>query len=407
MDVDQEEHHLLLHSTFTHTLHSHSFTQSKQIKLLHFHHPKTKPHKTQPECNLSSDQRQFSTCSNEEKACDLFVGKWIRDFRESNYNNWTCPTLPTLKNCLKHGKDSDYIYWRWKPDNCEFPRFDSSMFLRTVQRRKLAFIGDSLARNQMESLLCLLSQLETPVNKQRDADDKFQTWYFPSHDFTLMVMWTEFLVVGNERIVNGTASNAFDIHLDKVNGNWSDKLEGIHYAIISSGNWFFRTNYLYKGGNLIGCIYCRDSNLTDYGPVYAIKNALSTSLEFISKSKECEEMVTVLRTYTPSHFEHGSWFNGGYCNRTQPLSESEVMSLNGHAWRIRESQVEEFGKIVQSVEKKKKFVLLDVSKAMMLRADGHPGSHWPRIRDISDCLHWCLPGPVDLWNELLMVILNK
>ncbi|XP_039130260.1 protein ALTERED XYLOGLUCAN 4-like isoform X3 [Dioscorea cayenensis subsp. rotundata] len=345
--------------------------------------------------------------SNEEKACDLFVGKWIRDFRESNYNNWTCPTLPTLKNCLKHGKDSDYIYWRWKPDNCEFPRFDSSMFLRTVQRRKLAFIGDSLARNQMESLLCLLSQLETPVNKQRDADDKFQTWYFPSHDFTLMVMWTEFLVVGNERIVNGTASNAFDIHLDKVNGNWSDKLEGIHYAIISSGNWFFRTNYLYKGGNLIGCIYCRDSNLTDYGPVYAIKNALSTSLEFISKSKECEEMVTVLRTYTPSHFEHGSWFNGGYCNRTQPLSESEVMSLNGHAWRIRESQVEEFGKIVQSVEKKKKFVLLDVSKAMMLRADGHPGSHWPRIRDISDCLHWCLPGPVDLWNELLMVILNK
>lgn len=97
--------------------------------------------------------------SNEEKACDLFVGKWIRDFRESNYNNWTCPTLPTLKNCLKHGKDSDYIYWRWKPDNCEFPRFDSSMFLRTVQRRKLAFIGDSLARNQMESLLCLLSQV--------------------------------------------------------------------------------------------------------------------------------------------------------------------------------------------------------------------------------------------------------
>ncbi|KAH7674467.1 PC-Esterase protein [Dioscorea alata] len=352
---------------------------------------------------------QFELYDHEEEAaCDLFVGKWIRDFREPIYNNWTCPTMPGLKNCLKHGKDSDYIYWRWKPDNCELPRFDPSMFLSIVQRKKLAFIGDSLARNQMESLLCLISQVETPVSKHRDADGKFQTWYFPSHDFTLMVMWTEFLVVANERIINGTASNEFDLHLDKVNGNWSDKIAGIHYAIISSGNWFFRTNYLYKGGKLIGCIYCRNSNLTDYGPVYAIKSALSTSLEFISKCKDCEEMVTVLRTYTPSHFEHGAWFDGGYCNRTQPLSESEV-NLNGSSWRVRESQVEEFGKIVQRVERKekKRLVLMDVSKAMMLRVDGHPGSHWPRIRDVSDCLHWCLPGPVDLWNELLMVVLSK
>ena len=89
----------------------------------------------------------------------MFGGKWTRDFREPIYNNLTCPTLPIVKNCVKHGKDPDYMYWRWKPDGCDLPRFAPSMFLGIVRGKKLAFIGDSLARNHMESLLCLLSQV--------------------------------------------------------------------------------------------------------------------------------------------------------------------------------------------------------------------------------------------------------
>ncbi|KAJ0965418.1 hypothetical protein J5N97_026556 [Dioscorea zingiberensis] len=346
----------------------------------------------------------------EEEACDLFVGKWIRDFREPIYNNLTCPTLPLVKNCVKHGKDPNYIHWRWKPDGCELPRFDPSMFLNIVRRKKLAFIGDSLARNQFESLLCLLSQVESPENKHKDSQGRFQTWYFPSHNFTLMVIWTQFLVQANERIVNGSASDVFDIHLDKINSEWTNKLPGINFAIISTGNWFIRKTYLHKDDKLLGCTLCSDANMTDLGYVYAIKNALSTTLEFIRTCKECSEgMVTVLRTYTPSHFEHGSWFNGGYCNRTLPLSESELSYNVSTAWRIRKSQVEEFGKVIQSVEMegKKKFVLLDVSKAMMFRADAHPDRHWLRWQNVNDCLHWCLPGPVDVWNELLMVVLRK
>jgi len=41
---------------------------------------------------------------------------------------------------------------------------------------------------------------------------------------------------------------------------------------------------------------------------------------------------------------------------------------------------------------------------MMLRADGHPGGHYDKrwVRNASDCLHWCLPGPVDMWNGMLL-----
>ncbi|KAM0943140.1 putative PC-Esterase [Dioscorea sansibarensis] len=259
----------------------------------------------------------------------------------------------------------------------------------------------------------VLRQVESPLNIHRSTEGKNQTWYFPSHDFTLMVMWTQFLVQATQRLtINGTATDVFDIHLDKINSEWTNQLPGINFAVIATGNWFIRKTYLHKDDKLLGCTLCSDAK--DLGYVFAIKNALSTTLDFLlSGCKECEGMVTVLRTYTPSHFEHGSWFSGGNCNRTQPLSESEVMSLHGNAWRIRESQVEEFGKIVQRVEreekmkKKNRFVLLDVSKAMMYRADAHPDSHWQRWQNVNDCLHWCLPGPVDLWSELLMVILRK
>lgn len=29
------------------------------------------------------------------------------------------------------------------------------------------------------------------------------------------------------------------------------------------------------------------------------------------------------------------------------------------------------------------------------------------VKDYNDCVHWCLPGPIDVWNEFLMAILEK
>ncbi|CAK9162830.1 unnamed protein product [Ilex paraguariensis] len=92
--------------------------------------------------------------------CDLFKGHWVPDMRGSLYTNFSCPTIPYLRNCFKYGReDTDFLHWRWKPDGCELPRFDAKAFLKIVQGKTMAFIGDSLARNQIESLLCLLSQV--------------------------------------------------------------------------------------------------------------------------------------------------------------------------------------------------------------------------------------------------------
>lgn len=344
-----------------------------------------------------------------EEKCDISRGKWVREPNGPVYTNLTCPMLPDFKNCQKFGKDDAHLYWRWQPDGCELPRFVPERFLDVVRGKRLAFIGDSLARNQIDSLLCLLSQAEAPRDVYSDAFDKYRTWHFPAHNFTLMVMWTEFYahavpVAGAE----GKPTSSFDIHLDRLGADWTSRLPGLDYAVISGGNWFFRVNYLWEGGRRIGCLNCagNDANLTDFGVAYAVRRVVRAAVEAIAQCRGCKtSLVTFLRTYSPDHFEHGSWFDGGYCNRTAPLQEREV-SMESIAWELRRVQREEVRRVraAKSGGGARRFGVLDVTKAMMMRADGHPDNHFDSRwrRNGSDCLHWCLPGPVDMWNGVLL-----
>ena len=78
------------------------------------------------------------------------------------YTNLTCPFIDDLQNCMKFGKPSlEFMRWRWQPDGCDLPRFDAARFLEAMRGRSMAFVGDSLARNHVKSLLCILSQVRT------------------------------------------------------------------------------------------------------------------------------------------------------------------------------------------------------------------------------------------------------
>ncbi|GAB4836621.1 hypothetical protein Ancab_001534 [Ancistrocladus abbreviatus] len=342
--------------------------------------------------------------------CDLFKGQWVPDNRRPIYTNYSCQTIPDSKNCFRHGReDKEFLHWRWKPNGCQLPRFDPSKFLQIVHGKKLAFVGDSVARNHFESLLCLLSQAETPIDAYKDSEDHFRTWFFPSSNFTLMIFWSKFLMKHEERVINGSNSGIFNLHLDQVDNEWASRLPGIDYTIISSAHWFFRRNYLYDRGNLVGCVYCNDANVTDLGLNYSLRMAFRVALRYINECKECKGMVTLLRTFSPAHFEGGTWDTGGSCNRTRPYTEEEANNLKSYDWELRNLQVEELDRVRKEGERDgKKFRSLDVMRLMLMRPDGHPGSHWNNkwMKGYNDCVHWCMPGPIDVWNDFLMAALK-
>lgn len=181
--------------------------------------------------------------------------------------------------------------------------------------------------------------------------------------------------------------------------------------MISGGKWFLKTAIYYETNTTLGCHNCPKRNITEIGFDFAYRKALNLAFEFI---KDVDKKgVVFFRTTTPDHFENGEWFSGGTCKRTVPFKEGEV-EIKDVDNLMRDIEVEEFQKArdLGSVNGPV-FQLLDTTGLSLLRPDGHPGPYrkfhqFARGKNAgvqNDCLHWCLPGPIDSWNDLVMEML--
>ena len=66
-----------------------------------------------------------------------------------------------------------------------------------------------------------------------------------------MAIWSRFLLVGEERFMNGKGPSTFHLQLDKLDDNWIKPFSDLDYAIFSNGHWFFRTLYLYENNKQV------------------------------------------------------------------------------------------------------------------------------------------------------------
>ncbi|KAM0922598.1 hypothetical protein ACQ4PT_006078 [Festuca glaucescens] len=358
-----------------------------------------------------------SPVSASSPACDLTRGEWVPDDAEvPYYTNLTCPFVDDHQNCMKFGKPSlEFLRWRWRPDGCELPRFDAARFLDAMRGKSMAFVGDSLARNHFKSLLCLLSKAAQPVEVGAEPEIDVtgravrRDYYFGSHDFTATLFWSPFLVKAN---LSNATLGMWDVHLDTADARWAAHVADFDHVVLSGTNWFFRPSVYHEGGRAVACnggVSCGAGNLTTELPVpRALRAAFRTALGAVA-TNEGFHGKAVVRTVTPTHFENGEWNTGGDCVRTRPYRRGDRAVS---AAEYRRAQVEAMRETEAAATRNgTELLLMDITEAMELRPDGHPSryGHPPggtvEGSFVVDCLHWCLPGPIDLWNELLFHML--
>ncbi|OWM64456.1 protein trichome birefringence-like 19 [Punica granatum] len=361
----------------------------------------------------SSDivEKTGSATTSSSSTCDIFMGEWVPNPRGPYYTNKTCWAIHEHQNCMKYGRpDNEFMKWRWKPDGCELPIFNPAQFLEIVRGKSMAFVGDSVARNQMQSMICLISRIEYPIDVSYTKDERFKRWRYTTYNFTLASFWTPHLVKSAETDSNGpTHTGLFSLYLDETDENWTSQIEEFDYLIVSAGHWFFRPLVFHEYRNVVGCHYCLLPNVTDMTLFYGYRKALRTAFGAINGLKNYKG-ITYLRTYAPSHFENGMWNQGGNCARTRPFRSNET-ALEGANLEAYMIQVEEFRRAeAEGRRKGLKYRLLDTTQAMLLRPDGHPSryGHWPHenVTLYNDCVHWCLPGPIDAWSDFLLEMLK-
>ncbi|CAI5526347.1 unnamed protein product, partial [Closterium sp. Naga37s-1] len=105
--------------------------------------------------------------------------------------------------------------------------------------------------------------------------------------------------------------------------------------------------------------------------------------------------LVLLVTRSPAHFMDGQWNTGGGCDKLQSMltqEETDRLHFQSRDWNA-EAAVE--GTAVR---------LLNITALSALRPEAHL-SRWydkdGKAPGQQDCVHWCLPGVPDAWNELL------
>ncbi|KAJ9139974.1 hypothetical protein P3X46_030663 [Hevea brasiliensis] len=367
---------------------------------------------------LSDVPSNTTPISSEDSGCDLYHGIWFFDSQGPSYTNNTCPVLTQMQNCQGNGRpDKEYENWRWKPSQCELPRFDAKKFLELMRGKTLAFIGDSVARNQMESMLCLLWQVEVPKNR---GNRRMQRYFFRSTSTMIVRIWSSWLVHKTSEPFDFAREGVVKLHLDAPDEDFMEFIPSFDVIVLSSGHWFAKQSVYVLSNEIVGGqLWWPDKSRS-----MKINNieAFGISTETILTSMVTHPNytgLTILRSYSPDHYEGGAWNTGGSCTgKVKPLAPGELVE-NGFTDIMHKKQVRAFDRAIKKATNKSKLRLMDITEPFGYRHDGHPGPYRsPDPNKITkrgpdgrpppqDCLHWCMPGPVDTWNEFVLEIIRR
>ncbi|GMH09972.1 hypothetical protein Nepgr_011813 [Nepenthes gracilis] len=178
--------------------------------------------------------------------CDYSNGNWVFDdgYPLQKYTE-NCRFLDPGFRCHQNGRlDQGFRNWRWQPYGCDLPRFNASDFLGRSRNGRIVFAGDSIARNQWESLLCMLAQAisnqstiyeenGSPITKHKG----YLSIRFLDYNLTVQYYRAPFLVGVGRPPVNSSAQVRRAIWVDKL--HWfSERWVGANVLIFSGGHWW-------------------------------------------------------------------------------------------------------------------------------------------------------------------------
>jgi len=333
--------------------------------------------------------------------CDIYSGKWVSDDSYPLYPAGECPYMSGAFDCKGNGRPHlGYTQWRWQPKDCNLPRLNASDMLERLRGKRLMFIGDSINRNQWESLLCILRTVVPEDRKYFGFKGAITTFLAKDYNCTVELFWAPFLVEQDSIKIGNKSKEILRLQaIEKHGAYWKD----VDILIFNSAHWWIHGN---KAGT-------RDFYLEgDYlhpelDPLIAFEKGISTWAKWIDHNIDPTKTRVFFRGISPMHFSSEQWHKSGThkCNfETDPIFE--------------ESVVEPFPVMLQVVDKvlrRMKFPvsLLNITRLSDFRKDAHPSVYTLRRNkkltqeqrnnpdQYGDCSHWCLPGLPDIWNELL------
>ncbi|XP_076930637.1 protein trichome birefringence-like 31 [Bidens hawaiensis] len=341
-----------------------------------------------------------------EKGCDIFEGKWVWDnVSHPLYTEESCPLLVKQVTCQKNGRpDSYYQNWKWQPDGCNLPRFNALNLLEILRDKRLMFVGDSVQRSMFDSMVCLVQSVIPEGKKSLKRVPPRKIFRAEEYNASIEYYWAPFLVESiSDHATNHTVLKRL-VRLDSIS-NHSKQWEGVDFLVFESYVW-----WMYKP--TINATYGNLNNVQEYNVTKAYKIALETWANWIDTSINSKNQKVFFMTMSPTHLWNWEWKtgDGGNCfGETQPIQHSYWGS--GSNLDVMGIVKDVLGRLRVNVR------VLNITQMSEYRKDGHASIYGERKgklltkeqrsdpKNYADCIHWCLPGVPDTWNEILYGVL--
>lgn len=330
-----------------------------------------------------------------EKNCDINNGKWVfKPELKPSYEASNCPFLEEKMSCRRNGRpDSEFENWIWEPTDCDLIQFNGRYMLERLRGKRMIIVGDSMNRNQWESLACLLYSFVDPSQVEGlKRKSKYQKRFkAKAYDFTLEFDFSPFLVKLDAKHKSGSKV----LQLDKISATANNWLNA-DIMLFNTGHWwvhlgkFKRWDLFEHKGELLEKMKIE----------VALETGMRTWAKWIDQNVNPNKTMVLFRSISPQH-QGDYWCH----NVSKPIMDESYVSS------FPRSVVDIVKNTISKMRTPVKY--LNVTKLSQYRRDAHPGiyrnSRWKvvmerykqHIPSFVDCSHWCLPGLPDTWNRVL------